>query len=169
MERPPDLRGRMACIMVSTYTRTLMDEAEKQAKELSSLMLANRGTRVSFEIWPFHKKAFDGIRREDSAWPHEEGNVFGPLVGWFEWSGKGNDEYWLKNIANSLAALRKVALQEKCTTENMPVYLNITLEDTPVKDIYRDHYEALKPLRRECDPNNVMGLAAGFVIDASEK
>jgi hypothetical protein len=29
---PPDLRGRMACITVTTYTRALIDEAEKQAK-----------------------------------------------------------------------------------------------------------------------------------------
>lgn len=130
-------------------------------------MAANQGIRVSFDIWPFHKKAFDGVRREDSAWPHEEGKVFGPLVGWFDWSGKDNDKYWLKKIANSLEALRKVALQENCTTEDLPMYLNITLEDTPVKDIYRDHYEALKPLRLECDRNNVMGLAAGFVINPS--
>jgi len=46
------------------------------------------------------------------------------------------------------------------------VYLNITLEDTSVKAIYRDHYEQLKRLRHECDPNNVMGSAAGFVIGA---
>ncbi|KAM6496653.1 hypothetical protein JOM56_007126 [Amanita muscaria] len=160
----PDLRGRMACIMVTTYTRTLIDEAEKHAKVLSLLMAANQGIRVSFEIWPFHKNAFNGVRREESAWPHGEGKVFGPLVGWFEWSGKDNDKYWLEKISNSLKELRKVALKENCTTENLPMYLNITLEDTSVKDIYRDHYEELKRLRRKYDPNNVMGLAAGFVI-----
>lgn len=164
MESTPDLRGRMACIMVTTYTRTLIDEAEKHAKVLSLLMAANQGIRVSFEIWPFHKNAFNGVRREDSAWPHEEGKVFGPLVGWFEWSGKDNDKYWLEKISNSLKELRKVALKENCTTENLPMYLNITLEDTSVKDIYRDHYEELKRLRHKYDPNNVMGLAAGFVI-----
>jgi len=99
------------------------------------------------------------------AWPHEEGTVFGPRVGWFEWSGEDKDEFWLDKIAKSLEALHMVALEEKCTTEDLPLYLNITLEDTPVKAIYRDHYDWLKRLRHECDPNNVMGLAAGFVID----
>ncbi|KXN88054.1 Bifunctional solanapyrone synthase [Leucoagaricus sp. SymC.cos] len=168
MEKPPDARGRMACIMVSTYTRTLIDEAEKQAKNLASLMKDHQGIRVSFEIWPFHKDAFNGISRGDTAWPHEQGKVFGPLVGWFDWSGKDNDNFWLKEITKALKELRKVALKEKCTTENMPMYLNITLEDTPVKDIYRDHYEKLKSLRRKYDQNNVMGLAAGFVIDINE-
>jgi hypothetical protein len=131
-------------------------------------MKKHQGIRASFEIWPFHKDAFNGVRREDSAWPHEEGNVFGPLVGWFEWSGKDNDKFWLKEIAQALEKLRQVALKEKCATENLPMYLNITLENTSVKDIYRDRYEELKRLRREYDPHNVMGLAAGFVIDASK-
>jgi hypothetical protein len=129
-------------------------------------MVANKGIRVSYEIWPFHKNAFNGIKRGDSAWPHEEGKVFGPLVGWFEWSGKDNDKYWLEQISNSLRVLHQVALKENCTTVDLPMYLNITLEDTSVKDIYRDHYEELKLLRRVYDPNDVMGLAAGFVIDA---
>jgi len=166
MESASDLRGRMACILVTTYTRALIDEAEKRARELSSFMAANHGLRVSFEIWPFHKDAFDGVKREDSAWPHEEGKVFGPLVGWFEWSGKENDEFWLGKIANALEELRNVALTENCTTKDLPMYLNIALEDTPVKDIYRDHYEELRGLRLKYDPDNVMGLAAGFVIDA---
>ncbi|KAF7337196.1 Bifunctional solanapyrone synthase [Mycena sanguinolenta] len=168
LESPPDLRGRMACIMVTTYTRTLIDEAENSAKRLSLLMAANHGIRVSFEIWPFHKNAFNGVRQGQTAWPHVEGKVFGPLVGWFEWSGKKNDEFWLKKVANSLEELHKVALQENCTTEDLPKYLNLTLENTPVKDIYRDNYEKLKSLRRKYDTQNVMGLAAGFVIDAGE-
>lgn len=127
-------------------------------------MKDHQGVRISFEIWPFHEDAFNGVKRGDSAWPHEEGKVFGPLVGWFEWSGEGNDEFWLKEITKALEALRKVALKEKCTTEDMPRYLNVALESTSVKDIYRDHYEDLKRLRRKYDPNNMMGLAAGFVI-----
>jgi len=129
-------------------------------------MKDNQGVRVSFEIWPFHKNAFNGVKRGDSAWPHEKGQVFGPLVGWFEWSGRDNDKFWLDKIAASLEKLRKVALEEKCTTEDLPMYLNIALEDTSVKTIYRDHYEKLKRIRHECDPNDVMGLAAGFVIGA---
>jgi len=127
-------------------------------------MEKHRGTRASFEIWPFHKKAFNGVKRGDSAWPHEEGKVIFPLIGWFEWSGGVNDKFWLTKISSALEKLRKVALKEKCTTEDLPVYLNIALENTSVKDIYRDHYGWLKELREKCDPDNVMGLADGFVI-----
>jgi len=184
LSSPPDLRGRMAGIVVKNYNRILINAAEEQARVrqshptfqkidfslisqvLSSGMLENQGIRVSLEIWPFHKDAFKGVKREDSAWPHEEGKVFGPLVGFFEWSGKDKDEYWLGKITESLEKLRQVALEQECTTEDLPVYLNIALENTPVKAIYRDRYEQLERLRHECDPNNVMGSAAGFVIGA---
>jgi hypothetical protein len=131
---------------------------------LSGFLEEKQGTRASFEIWPFHKNAFNGVKRKDSAWPHEEGKVIFPLIGWFEWSGEANDKFWLAKITNALEELRNVALTEKCTTADLPVYLNIALEDTPVKDIYRDNYKWLKDLRGLCDPDNVMGLAAGFVI-----
>lgn len=172
----------MASISVKTFNRTFIDEAENQAKvrpiqrilrkiqisrvpqELSSFMADHNGIRVSYEIWPFHKDAFKGVKRGDCAWPHEEGNVFGPLIGWFQWSGKDNDKFWLGKIKNSLDKLRQIAVQQKCTTENLPVYLSIALEGTSAKDIYRDHYEELERIRHECDPDKVMGLAAGFSI-----
>ena len=128
------------------------------------MLPGHHGRRASFEIWPFHKDSFNGITTKDSAWPHEEGNVFGPLVGWFEWTGQKNDHFWLTEIKKSLDALHEVALKEKCTTNDLPRYLNITLESTSVKDIYRVNYNELKDIRKKYDPTNVMGQAAGFII-----
>lgn len=119
-------------------------------------MKENNGKRTSFEIWPFHKDSFNGIKREDAAWPHEAGKVSGPLVGWFEWTGRENDAFWLAEITKSLEKIHDVALVDGCTTDSLPMYLNITLESTSAEDIYRDNYEDLKRLRRTYDPNNVM-------------
>ena len=122
------------------------------------------GKRVSFEIWPFHKDAFNGIRPKESAWPHEGGKVTGPLVGWFEWTGKNNDAFWLGEITNALEALREVALKEGCTTKDLPVYLNITLESTTAREIYRHNYGELTVIKKKYDPTDVMKQAAGFVL-----
>ena len=127
-------------------------------------MEANNGRRASFEIWPLHKDSFNGITTKDSAWPHEEGKVFGPLVGWFEWIGKENDNFWVTKIRDSLKTLHEVALKEGCTTNDLPNYLNLTLETTSAKDIYGDNYNELKDIRKKYDPRNVMGRAAGFII-----
>ena len=128
------------------------------------MIKAHNGIRASFEIWPFHKDSFTGIKRGDCAWPHEEGKVYGPLVGWFEWSGKANDDLWLTEIRKALGIIHEVALREGCTTNGVPMYLNITLESTSARDIYRDNYDDLKRLRNNYDPANVMGQAAGFII-----
>ena len=127
-------------------------------------MSGHSGSRVSFEIWPFHKNAFNGITPKDSAWPHEEGKVSGPLVGWFEWTGERNDAFWLGEIKKALESLHEVALKEGCTTKGLPIYLNITLENTSVKDIYSVNYDGLKAVRKKYDPTNVMKQAAGFII-----
>lgn len=127
-------------------------------------MPGHNGMRVSFEIWPFHKDSFNGITLKDSAWPHEEGKVCGPLIGIFEWSGEENDYFWLTEIKKALEMLNEVALEEGCTTNDLPIYLNITLENTSIKEIYGDNYDELKVIRNSYDPKNVMGQAAGFII-----
>jgi Berberine and berberine like len=128
------------------------------------MMPSHNGRRSSFEIWPFHKDSFNGITIKDSAWPHEEKNVFGPLIGWFEWSGAENDDFWLAEIKKALEKLHDVALEEGCTTNDLPIYLNITLESTSAQEIYGVNYDELKDIRSKYDPTNVMGQAAGFII-----
>ena len=128
------------------------------------MMPDHNGRRASFEIWPFHKDSFNSITTKDSAWPHEEGKVFGPLIGWFEWTGAENDGFWLAEIKKALEKLHEVALKEGCTTNDLPIYLNITLENTSAKEIYGVNYDELKVIRNKYDPTNVMGQAAGFII-----
>jgi len=128
LERDPFIRGRMVSFSVTKFTLKLLDEAEEQAKKLADMMPDHNGRRSSFDIWPFHKDSFNGIKTNDSAWPHEEGNVFGPLIGWFEWSGAENDGFWLTEIKKALEKLHEVALEEGCTIDGLPNYLNITLE-----------------------------------------
>ena len=60
--------------------------------------------------------------------------------------------------------LHEVALEEKCTTDGLPIYLNITLESTLAKDIYGVNYDKFKVIRNTYDPKNAMGQAAGFII-----
>jgi hypothetical protein len=42
----------------------------------------------------------------------------------------GNNNFWLTEIKKALEKLREVALEEGCTTNGLPIYLNITLENT---------------------------------------
>lgn len=134
---------------------------------LSQFMETYKGIQMSFEIWPFHKDAFKSIDRKHAAWPHGEEKVFGSLVGWFEWSGRANDEFWLSRIKVALSRLKAVA-SDCPENRHLPINVNWAPEDTPLKSIYRDNLKELQSLRNKYDPDNVMGLAKGFVIDAGK-
>ena len=67
-------------------------------------------------------------------------------------------------IRKALGILHEVALKEGCTTNGIPMYLNITLESISARDIYRDNYDDLKRLRNNYDPANVMG-AGGWIYN----
>lgn len=47
-------------------------------------------------------------------------------------------------------------------TEQLPLYGNYALADTPLEAMYGANVEKLKNMKKEVDPENVMGLAGGF-------
>jgi hypothetical protein len=89
------------------------------------------------------------------------------VLAYYQWKDAKDDKYWVDEMKRALTEIRKVALEEGCTTRNAPVYGNTSLEDTPVKDIYRGNLKNLSAIRAMYDPNNVMGNAGGFRIPLS--
>lgn len=67
-------------------------------------------------------------------------------------------------MTDALNAIRQVAESEGVTTHEAPVYLNTTLEFTPVGCIYQGNLEHLKGIRVKYDPDDVMSLTGGFKI-----
>ena len=69
-----------------------------------------------------------------------------------------------RRIKDALAAIYAVALEEGCTSPDLPIYSNTTLADTPLTDIYHDNLQVLSQIRQIYDPDNVMGRSGGFII-----
>lgn len=68
-----------------------------------------------------------------------------------------------------MALSRLKAVASDCPeNRHLPINVNWAPEDTPLKSIYRDNLKELQSLRNKYDPDNVMGLAKGFVIDAGK-
>lgn len=102
----------------------------------------------------------------DSAWPHRKGDKpNGPLIVYFTWGGKKNDDFWIGHLKLTLARIHDKALGPNCIVDNAPVYCNMALADvTSVEQIYRDNLSDLSALRAKYDPSNVMGRTGGFRI-----
>lgn len=47
-------------------------------------------------------------------------------------------------------------------TEQLPLYGNYALADIPLEAMYGMNVERLRRIKKEVDPENVMGLAGGF-------
>ena len=121
------------------------------------------GQMVVADIWPFLPTMLK--KSVDSAWPHDGTEPNGPLSVYFIWEGAENDGIWVGQMKTALRHIHEIALQEKCTTDDAPVYCNTTLEDvTSPKQIYRHNLADLSALRTKYDPNNVMGRTGGFRI-----
>ncbi|KAG8219432.1 hypothetical protein J3R82DRAFT_357 [Butyriboletus roseoflavus] len=94
-----------------------------------------------------------------SAWPGSRASPFSPLSIVFGWTGNGTtDDVMIKGMKQGAANLQAKAL----ATEQLPLYGNYALADTPLEAMYGVNVERLKRMKKEVDPENVMGLAGGF-------
>ncbi|KAG1869490.1 hypothetical protein F4604DRAFT_1926884 [Suillus subluteus] len=157
-----NVRVRWGTVMVSHFTRKLLDEIENQSKLAASKMKDNQGKSAVIDIWPFLPSMFD--TSTSAAWPHNKGQPNGPLFVSFQWEGESNDKYWIGLMVQTLRSIRKMAEAEGCTNDNLPNYCNTSLADTPVKDIYKNHLSKLMTIRAKYDPDNLMGRTGGFRI-----
>ena len=117
---------------------------------------------VVADIWPFRENMFDSSAT--SAWPHVKGEPNAFIVVYFTWEGQKKDGVWVEQLKRALKHIYDVAVEEKCTWDGAPVYLNTALNDTTLPQIYRHHLIYLSKLRRKYDPDNVMERTGGFRI-----
>ena len=65
----------------------------------------------------------------------------------------------IEGIKQSAVNLQANAAPE---SEQLSLYGNYALADTPLEAIYGVNVERLTSIKKEVDPENVMGLAGGF-------
>jgi hypothetical protein len=114
------------------------------------------------DVWPFGPKIFN--RSKDAAWPHPQGNSYGPCLAYYRWNNQKDDVAWLNEMTRALQAIWNAAVLEGCTDSNVPFYSNTSLNTVNPTEIYKGNYERLRIIRSKYDPNDVMSNAAGFRI-----
>ena len=71
---------------------------------------------------------------------------------------------WLGLLRGTLHRIRTVALSLGLTTHHPAYYNNLSLETMPADKIYRKNMEWLSRVKKEYDPEDVMGRAGGHKI-----
>jgi hypothetical protein len=118
---------------------------------------------VSYDIEPFLPSALSHSSSA-SAYPPSRLQVYLPTNLYFAWSSPLSDEIVIKAIRESERVLTNTAIQLGQPIQNAASYSNYAESSTPLQDIYGSNLPALKALKAQYDPADVMGLAGGFKI-----
>ncbi|KAJ7765829.1 hypothetical protein DFH07DRAFT_737543 [Mycena maculata] len=155
--------GRFACLMISRYTKPLLDKMAEEAEKAASHLKTHRGLSVIIDAWPVHPGIFDNSP-PGAAFPHKRGEPSGPMLAYFRWERDVDDEFWLTELKDTLDRIRVVARDLGLTPRKPAYYNNLSLETVPAHKIYRDNMGWLKRVKKDYDPTDVMGRCGGHKI-----
>lgn len=139
-------------------------------QKVAENMRQHGGTHVKIGLWPFAKTMFD--KATDSAFPHKKDKPNCPIIIYFTWEGKQNDEHWINTMKTTIDDLRKKVNEERAKINPeilaLPYFINTALAEaiqTAVEQLYgEENLQRLKDIRKNRDPTGVMDLTGGFKI-----
>jgi hypothetical protein len=151
------LRAAFSTISVLAYPEDFLGSMLNQSAIWGAGLPLDYGY-VTFNAEPVLPSIYNHTT-SPSAWPGSRAFPFSPLSILFAWTGNGTtDDVIVEGIKESAAILRADAPE----TEQLSLYGNYALADTPLEAIYGVNVERLTSIKKEVDPENVMGLAGGF-------
>ncbi|KAF9465830.1 hypothetical protein BDZ94DRAFT_1234435 [Collybia nuda] len=156
-------RGRFGCLMISKYTKPLLDKMAEEAEKAAQHLKSKRGLSVIVDAWPVHGSIFDDSP-PGAAFPHKRGEPFGPMLAYFRWEDEKDDEFWITKLKGTLNRIRVVARNLGLTPRKPALYNNLSLETVPVHKIYRENMKWLSEVKAQYDPTDVMGRAGAHRI-----
>ncbi|KAK1227244.1 hypothetical protein PQX77_009757 [Marasmius sp. AFHP31] len=160
-------RGRFACLMITKYTRPLLDKMEEEAKEAARHIKSQHGIAVVIDAWPVHKTIFANSP-PGAAYPHDRDRPCGPMLVYFRWLNEKDDEFWLAKLEGTLDRIRVVAEKHQLMPEKPAYYSNLSPETMPAHEIYGDNMKWLQEVKAKYDPTDVMSRCGGHKIPLPE-
>ena len=150
--------------VIHTYMRILpslfptdMFWLRSSTQKWGAYNLNESGAFVEYSIEPF----LTSIPQHAtwSAFPHYE--YASPLNIYFSWTSSTADSFQLEGIKQTAEKIAAVAKAEGQDIDSLTLYPNYCLADTPLERMYGSNVKALKAIKKEFDPLNVMGHAGG--------
>ncbi|KAF9009146.1 FAD-binding domain-containing protein [Hymenopellis radicata] len=118
---------------------------------------------VSYFMEPFLPDILSHNSEPTAYPPSREATLF-PFAVQYAWSSSDMDEYFLDGMRLSVKQITAAAVADGQAIQDVALYPNYALYDTPPSRIFGDNLERLKALKARVDPHDVMGLAGGFKL-----
>jgi hypothetical protein len=97
-----------------------------------------------------------------SAYPPDRCRAVFPSSIYLGWTNASADGYMADALRLSAASLVEAGIQDGQDLKNAAPYVNYALIGTPLETMYGEHLERLRKIRKQYDPEDVMGLAGGW-------
>ncbi|EPQ26170.1 uncharacterized protein PFL1_06377 [Pseudozyma flocculosa PF-1] len=150
-------RGLFHSVMFQRYSKPLLDQIQNQTLFWGKKGLLRSQTLVSYDIEPF--LSFKD-KTKDAAWPHSNDAL--PLNLYAAWDNPADDAFWHSAMKESARVLADQARAEGQKVDDLWLYPNYLIADTPVEKIFGPNLGRLRQVKRKYDPNGVMRLAGYF-------
>lgn len=158
---PSDLqggqRGAFHTVSLEKYSKPLLDLIVSELKYYGSQSFLHSGTLISYDVEPFLPYSQFA---QDAAWPHKTNAL--PLNLYFAWTNPAEDAFWTKAIKDSAAKITAQAKSEGQNLDNLYLYPNYAIAGTPSSELYGPNLGRLSQLKKQFDPQDVMGLTTYF-------
>lgn len=124
-------------------------------------LIGEPGFSSSYALEPFLPSAFAQAPTESSAFPPIRQLLF-PSCITYSWNNSSSDNRIHQAVRESVEQLRLVAEAEGQRIADLPLYGNYAIFGTSLERIYGGNVERLRRIKRQYDPDNIMGLAGGW-------
>lgn len=150
-------RGAFHTVSLEKYSKPLLDLIVSELKYYGAQTFLHSGTFVSYDVEPFLPYS---QYAKDAAWPHSTNAL--PLNLYFAWTNPAEDAFWAKAIKTSADKIAAQARSEGQNLDNLYLYPNYAVTGTPSSQLYGPNLGRLSQLRKQYDPQDVMGLTTYF-------
>lgn len=155
------LGGFSNTLPISNYTLPIIAEIQHQINvTYHRALIANRSVlAVQAALEPF-VGAFDF--ETPSAYPHPSSSEATHFTAFISFSGLDDAEYVHQALRDLSRAVQGFAVGQGRSQWDDTRSLNFALDGTPVELLYGENLPKLRRIKREVDPEDVMGLTGGF-------
>jgi len=157
----PGLRALFHTVPLLDFSPNILNVIRNETNFWGQQLTPKNASIISYAIEPFVPGIYTHTN-DTSAFPFTRSSNFLPLNLFFSWVSEESDADFLAAIKASGKVIFDAAIAEGQQIADAPEYPNYALFDTPITQIYGSNLPALKSLKAQVDPQNVMGLAGGY-------
>jgi len=160
----PGFRNVFNTVPFLQFTPTILTAIVNETEFWNERLAPLSAALISYAIELFLPDFLSKQTVASSAYPPTRAHPFLPFSISYQWNDSSVDEIMRNAITESAQHLTAVAIAEGQDIGEAPAYGNYAIDTTPLSRIFGNQMPRLTDIKRQYDPENVMGLAGGWKV-----